>query len=73
MKKIPIPTCSEALEVLIEMYVRNQNSKFGGSEFIACITPPSASEMTPAQRRKDKTWKAWDDARSAIVEARRRA
>ena len=45
----------EAMEVLKKlhlMYVR--------SDFIACITPPHAGEMTPKERKQSKVWSLWD-------------
>lgn len=55
----------EALERLTALYLVNQRTTEGG-EFVACITPPHASDMTPAQRKKDNCWAAWDKARAAL-------
>lgn len=33
-------------------------------------TPPHASDMTKAERKKNKTWSAFDNARAAIAKAR---
>ena len=55
----------DALEALVKMYVMNRNSEY---EFITCITPPNASDLTPDQRRESKTWRAWDRARALLTE-----
>jgi hypothetical protein len=55
-----------ALKTLVEMYVANRGRPT--SEFIACITPPHASEMTPRERKREEHWKAWDAARLALGE-----
>ncbi|MCK5605782.1 hypothetical protein KAR91_28055 [Candidatus Pacearchaeota archaeon] len=54
----------EALEGLVDMYIANRGTP--DSEFISCITPRSASEMTPLERIKDRTWSTWDKARILI-------
>jgi hypothetical protein len=53
----------EALEVLVNMYVKNKGT---ANEFISCITPESSCRMTGVQRRRDTCWRAWDKARKVI-------
>jgi len=60
-------TLRHVLERLVDMYVANRGR--ADSEFISCITPPRhAVHMTPAERRLDETWNAWDAARVALGE-----
>lgn len=47
------------LHRLVDLYVKNKGANF---EFIACITPKHASEMTPEERAADRVWSAWDAA-----------
>lgn len=59
------------LEILVNMYVANRGSDGTfprPNEFICCITPRHASDMTPVERRLDITWSAWDAARIALGE-----
>ena len=59
---------TSVLDNLVEMYIANRGSDH---EFICCITPKAASKMTYLERMKDKTWRAWDEARivtSTLVE-----
>lgn len=49
-----------ALEQLVKMYVT--------PTFIICITPPSVSEMTKRDRKRNRTWAAWDYARMVLAE-----
>lgn len=53
----------EALERLVSLYIANLGRD---GEFISCITPPAASEMTATQRADNKAWAAWDAARKAL-------
>jgi hypothetical protein len=55
----------EALETLVNMYVANRG---GDSEFITCITPKHACDLTPTARKRCSTWKAWDNARKVLGE-----
>lgn len=60
-------TLRRVLENLVDMYVANRGR--ADSEFISCITPSRhAVRMTPAERRLDETWNAWDLARIALGE-----
>lgn len=52
-----------ACEGLVKMYVANLGTPH---EFISCITPPHASQMTKKQRAESKHWAAWDAARAAL-------
>lgn len=52
-----------ACGTLVNMYVANLGSKH---EFICCITPRHASQMTAKQRKKCEVWAAWDAARKAL-------
>lgn len=55
----------EALNTLVKMYVANLGNP--ASEFISCITPLHASDLTAKERAKDSTWSAWDAARAALA------
>lgn len=57
-----------ALKKLCDLYIANRSSVPGG-DFISCITPPHASDMTTAQRKNNSVWAAWDAARAAIAKA----
>ena len=59
---------AEVCQELIDAYVANLGHP--EDEFISCITPRHASEMSPAERRDDKYWGIWDRARKAICEAK---
>jgi hypothetical protein len=50
----------DAIEDLEDMYIANRETSH---EFIKCITPKSASEMSFFERTKDKYWTVWDRAR----------
>ena len=51
------------LAQLVDLYVANIGTD---SEFITCITPKGAFEMTFFQRNQSKVWSAWDAARAAL-------
>jgi hypothetical protein len=53
------------LRELCDLYVKNRNSQHTG-EFIACITPPHASEMTKKERSQNRIWSPWDRAWEAL-------
>lgn len=55
-----------ALKIIVDTYVANQGTN---SEFITCITPNQSWELTPSQRKRDKYWKMFDNARKIIKEA----
>ena len=55
----------KALSDLIDLYVANRGKD---GEFITCITPKSAHEMTFFERKQSKTWVAWDEARILLGE-----
>ena len=57
----------ECLEALVDEYVANRGSERAG-EFICCITPPHAQDLTPAQRKRNKCWSLWDWARRLLGE-----
>lgn len=61
------PELLEALEALVNMYIANKGSDH---EFVKCITPRHASEMTDEERKLDKTWSVFDAARAAISKAK---
>lgn len=54
----------DALGVLIGKYVANIGTEH---EFISCITPHHASDMTEKQRNTCPIWKAWDKARAVLA------
>ena len=54
------------LNDLVDMYIANRGS--ADSEFISCITPRSAHELSPLERIKDRTWGAFDRARILLGE-----
>ncbi len=56
----------EARERLVNLYVANRGAP--DHEFISCITPRGASEMTFHQRRQSEVWSAFDDARTILGE-----
>ncbi len=58
-----------ALSVLVMMYIKNKGN--ASDEFISCITPKSAHEMSPIERMRDKNWRAWDNARLALGEGKK--
>ena len=55
-----------ALNNLVNLYVANKGKD---DEFITCITPPHANEMTKTRRKNSETWSAFDAARAAIAKA----
>jgi len=55
-----------AATAIVKMYIANKGRP--DWEFISCITPPHASDLTPEQRRASKTWRAWDRLREALGE-----
>lgn len=58
----------EAAEAIVKMYVANRGTDH---EFISCITPPHASEMTKKERKQQKNWAAWDRLRTAIEQVKK--
>lgn len=61
------PDATRVLKTLVDMYVANQGTD---GEFITCITPPHASEMTKKQRKASKYWSAFDEAREIIFKSK---
>lgn len=57
-----------ALNKIVSLYIMNRGKP--SSEFIACITPKSACEMSPIERMRNKYWQAWDRARLALGEGK---
>ena len=57
-----------ALSDLVNGYVANKGDPNG--EFIKCVTPESASSITPLQRMRSKYWRMWDRARLALGEGK---
>lgn len=53
----------EALGNLVRYYVANLGSP---DEFISCITPRHASQLSAKDRSKDDCWSKWDAARKAL-------
>ena len=60
-----IKDLESVLNRLVNMYIANRG---GDGEFICCITPQSANEMTPLERRKSKHWSLFDEARILLGE-----
>lgn len=54
-----------AISRLVDLYVANQGTS---GEFIRCITPKQAAEMTRQAREACEVWSAWDASRKAIGE-----
>ena len=50
----------KVLSNLIDCYVANIGTE---SEFISCITPKPAYDMTFLERKRSSTWTLWDNAR----------
>lgn len=51
------------LKNLVNLYVQNKGTVH---EFISCITPKSACEMSTEERIKDSIWSVWDRARALL-------
>ena len=56
-----------ALEGLVKLYVANKGTEH---EFISCITPSHASDLTRRERKQCRVWKAWDKAVKVIERAK---
>lgn len=56
----------ECLAALVDLYVVRESETSKG--WISCVTPPAASELTPLQRRQNKCWSLWDQARRLLGE-----
>ena len=56
-----------ALDGLVKLYVANKGTRH---EFISCITPSHASDMTKRERKQCRVWKAWDKAVKVIDTAK---
>lgn len=52
------------LRELVNLYVKNRGTS---GEYISARTPPSASSLTFQERRKNITWRAFDDARELLT------
>lgn len=52
-----------ACATLVKMYVIGLNGK---ADFIACITPKHAVDMTTRERKQCEVWAAWDAACRAL-------
>jgi type II secretory pathway component PulK len=58
---------AKALQRIVDLYVMNQGARDGiPGEFITCATPPLASSMSFEERRENKYWRAFDDARELL-------
>lgn len=53
-----------ALKGLVGLYIANAGTEH---EFISCITPAHAGDLTPQRRKMDRVWKVWDQARAALT------
>lgn len=56
----------ECLKALVDLYVVYKPED--NLEFITCMKPPFAADLTPLQRRRDKCWTLWDWARQLLGE-----
>jgi hypothetical protein len=65
-----IKNLETVLESLVNYYVANRGGAgpMKAGEFICCVTPRHASEMTKAERAKDRCWSKWDRARRLLGE-----
>lgn len=54
------------LDNIVNRYVANRGNP--RSEFISCITPKSARDLSVSERMIDPTWKVFDEARLLLGE-----
>ena len=58
-----IKTLKECLKSLVDVYIANKLTRH---EYIRCITPKGAYDMTWDERANNKYWQVWDKARELI-------